>query len=107
MVGQVQAPTVAWDPKPATGIEPLNTQHQALFDCMNMLETAIQGRRTILDVYVLDQLASYAHNHFADEKYLARWQRLVDFLCVRHNVSQMSMHAKQEPREEAGAVLRN
>jgi len=76
MVGQTAAAHMAWDESLSTGVDSLDVQHKALFDCMNVLEEATQERSMMRTCYVLEQLSGYVHNHFADEE---RQMRMHDY----------------------------
>ncbi|MGE5467452.1 MAG: bacteriohemerythrin [Ignavibacteria bacterium] len=61
-----------WDASLATGVASLDEQHKSLFDCINLLAEATAEHSMLRTFYVLEQLSSYAHLHFAEEEFLMR-----------------------------------
>jgi hemerythrin-like metal-binding protein len=73
MVERVQqASSDQWDERLATGVSALDEQHRSLFECVNLLAEATSERSMLRTFYVMEQLSSYVHTHFAEEEFLMR-----------------------------------
>ncbi len=68
-----------WDPSFATGVERFDEAHKILFRMVNDLHNAMQEKRSKEAVgRILDGLADYTVNHFADEERSFRQTRYPD-----------------------------
>jgi hemerythrin-like metal-binding protein len=73
MVERMQQASVdQWDDRLATGVSTLDEQHRSLFECVNLLAEAASERSMLRTFYVMEQLSSYVHTHFAEEEFLMR-----------------------------------
>ena len=58
-----------WDPSFSTGVSKYDEQHKKLFDMVNELHDAMQQKRSKEAIgRILNGLADYTVNHFADEE---------------------------------------
>jgi hemerythrin len=61
-----------WSDAMSTGVPVLDTQHRALFDCVNDLESAAADGGQLLTIHAIDQLRTYVRFHFSTEEQLMR-----------------------------------
>jgi hemerythrin len=61
-----------WTEALSTGVPVLDTQHRALFDCVNDLEAAAADGTLLFTIHAVDQLRTYVRFHFATEEHLMR-----------------------------------
>lgn len=72
MADRLADASMEWDTTLSTGVSSIDTQHKALFDCLNLLEGAALERNMLRTFHVMEQLSGYVHNHFAEEEFLMR-----------------------------------
>jgi hemerythrin len=77
--------SLAWSDELSTGVESLDAQHKALFDCLIMLEDAAEQRSMIKTFTVMERLSNYVYKHFAEEESLMRF----------HNYPRLSEHIRE------------
>jgi hemerythrin len=64
---------MGWQSKCLVGIPEIDEQHRQLFECIDRLEGATDGRqRELAAYYVIDELKDYARIHFAVEEIVMR-----------------------------------
>lgn len=97
MAGHEVAATLAWNENLSTGVDALDAQHKALFDCMSLLEAATQEKSLIRTCYFLEQLSNYVNCHFSEEEYQMRihdYPGLVDHVWEHRDFSNRLYHVR-------------